>query len=597
MITKIRFHYPSTFKYKLFISFILFILIPVFIISIFAFDRMQSLLQTRYNEKAYYELETMNRSLEDLLGVVFRTSILLNNDDKVPAILKSPDQFSDWDRLHYMENKFSSINNSLFLSSPKVFYTLLDNEGHVYTSYQPEQSLVYSQLRDQYSEWIPESNASGVWIMNDANNVDSDISDSRYLLSFLTPIYNAFYDKIGMARISIDYQEWFQNSVKSAPDQQDFYMLDRLGNVIIQTETASAVSESFTANLLSKDNATHYYLDRSESTLYNYTYIPSIQCYLVNKIPTSLIYSEISRLKWIFLSSLVLLIFVFMIVTFVISSSLTKPLQFLTKSMSEIVQKNLKLQLPEQKLQGEILGLTQSFNKMVRDMNELMQKLWQEEKQKQTQRFQLLLSQMNPHFLFNTLTTIKWIAFNKGDKEIPQICESLGTLLDSGLRLDEDLLLLHKELDLAQSYVYIQKLRYNQKFTFQVEIDSRLHFALVPKLSFQPLIENAIHHGISPMAEAGHIQLRVYAKDAMLFMEIEDNGVGLEAARNAVQTRNREGVALKNMKERLQLLFPSTGSFQLIALAQGTLARIVIPLLISQPYEKGDTPDVDSSNR
>ncbi|WJH33441.1 histidine kinase [Paenibacillus sp. CC-CFT747] len=135
---------------------------------------------------------------------------------------------------------------------------------------------------------------------------------------------------------------------------------------------------------------------------------------------------------------------------------------------------------------------------MVSDLSGLLQKLKAEERQKEAVRYHMLLSQMNPHFLLNTLNVVKWNALSKGDEDTAGICVSLGTLLETSLNEETDLIHLKTERGLTEAYVSIQAFRYEQAFDIQWEYESRLEYALVPKLSLQPLVENAIFHGLAP---------------------------------------------------------------------------------------------------
>ncbi|MNO98851.1 Histidine kinase [compost metagenome] len=121
--------------------------------------------------------------------------------------------------------------------------------------------------------------------------------------------------------------------------------------------------------------------------------------------------------------------------TFVISTTITRPLSHLQAKMKAAVQKNLKIRLPEHKFHGEVLDLTRTFNTMLDDTNLLIQKLNAEERQKEAVHFQMLLAQTNPHFLLNTLNTIKWIAIRQHNDEITNMTLSLGKLLEAGAGL------------------------------------------------------------------------------------------------------------------------------------------------------------------
>ncbi|MDF2671374.1 MAG: putative rane protein, partial [Paenibacillus sp.] len=241
-------------------------------------------------------------------------------------------------------------------------------------------------------------------------------------------------------------------------------------------------------------------------------------------------------------------------------------------------------------------NLAQAFNQMIGDIRQLITRLRTEERQKEANRFQMLMSQMNPHFLLNTLNTIKWNARNHADSGTFEICQNLGKLLECSLNVDVDLVHLKEEIDLVKAYVHIQSFRYDHSFAAEYEIGELLEYALVPKLSLQPLVENAIYHGLVHMKAGGTIKIRVSRHGEMLRLEVQDNGLGPGPKKPAV-ARKRKGIGLDNLKERLTLLYKGEAEFQLISLEQGTQARMDIPLLISSPYYKGDHHVEDTAGR
>lgn len=273
--------------------------------------------------------------------------------------------------------------------------------------------------------------------------------------------------------------------------------------------------------------------------------------------------------------------------TFIIAATITRPLSHLQNKMKAVVRNNLKIRLPEHKFRGEILELTQTFNSMLNDMDVLIQRLKAEERQKEAVHFHMLLAQMNPHFLLNTLNTVKWSAIRHGNEDITNITLSLGKLLEASLNTEKDLVHLKDEIELVQAYVHIQQVRYNHRFDVTFGYDEDILYALVPKLCLQPLVENAIIHGIGPLPEQeGLIEITVNREGPnRLAVEIKDNGVGMEQSRQAGGMRKRPGIGLSNVQELLRLLFKEEGRIEIISSERGTRIRFSIPLLISTPYQ------------
>ncbi|GAA3407437.1 sensor histidine kinase [Paenibacillus hodogayensis] len=578
--------YPSQLKNRLFLSFLLLILLPFTLVSVYHFRETETLLQTKYSEQNLEQLETMKHSLENLMEVAAKTATLLEQDPAIVPVLRHPEQVDPWSRMKGVENKFNSIGNSFFLSDAPVYYTMLDFHGHVYASYSPDKPLSYEELsRESWFVSLTGGSASKyVWNGFEPNYVYRDHTTSPYLLSLYALLKDENFVPIGAVRISIDYREWFNRLPSRAASGQSYFLLNGDGRVVLQPKQSASVDPAIAQVIVADGNGSSY-TDKANRTLYTFSYIPSLQWYLVKEVPLDVLFRETDQLKQRFFVTISLFTALFMGMTLLIASRITRPIQLLQRKMEAMVMNNLKIVLPE-KGKGEILSLTRSFNRMVRDIHELVHKFKMEERHKQAVRFQVLVSQMNPHFLLNTLNTIKSISLRKGDDETHEICIALGRLLENSLNTDVDLIHLKAEIGLVSAYMHIQNCRYDQQFSISFDLDDKLLYALVPKFSLQPLVENAIYHGFGASQAKGNITIRVYSDDGRLAMDVCDDGIGIEQAMERKRSRVRKGIGLQNLRERLELLFPGQADLQLLPLPQGAMARLYFPLLLSIPYSE-----------
>lgn len=580
---------PHKLKYRLFALFALVILLPFSVLNLYNYQKIESLVQNKISEQSHEQLDNLHRSLEDQLSIAFKTLIFLEQDTEVRRILQKPEERSVLDNKEIMEDKFKGLNNSFFLYNPSVYFTLLDNSGHVYTSYPPNTSLNYSQIASNASfKALKESKSSYLWVSDDANYVSRDISKSPSLLSLYAELRDRSNKAYGLARISIDFSFWFQSMLQKSESDQAYFIMTRTGEVIARSIPDSSLSAAAVKEIADMPQSGHW-TDQQSDTLVNYSYLSSLDWYLVDRIPLHLLFREIETLKKQYFVTFYTITAAFIAVAFMIAHAFTRPLSHMQIKMKEAVRKDLRIRLPEKRYKGEILELTRTFNTMMVDMNGLVQRLRAEERQKDAVHFQMLLAQMNPHFLLNTLNTIKWIGLRSGNEEIVEICLSLGKLLETSLNSDVDLIHLRDEIELTRAFLYIQQVRYGNRFQVEFSYDEELIYALVPKLSLQPLVDNAIKHGIGNMAEGGRILIRTGRSPLLqdrLTLEVEDNGVGIEqSSKNQGEARKRPSIGLKNVRERLRLLFKDKGELEVIPLEQGTLCRMHLPVLLSEPYE------------
>ncbi|WP_229695987.1 cache domain-containing sensor histidine kinase [Paenibacillus albidus] len=576
---------PQKLKYRLFTAFVFLILLPFCALNLYNYQRIETLVQKKISQQSHYQLEQLYRTLEDQISIAFKTLIFLKQDDTVKTVLNHPEQRNKLENKRVMENIFKNLNNSFFLYNPSVYFMILDNNESVYTSYPPKASLVYSELKKQPGFDRNQMNASAYhWVPNDSNYVVRDVSTSAYLLSLYAYLEDARNKPYGMARISIDYSYWLRSIHKQSDLQQQYFLITHSGENISQSVPDSALPDEV-KNRIAELPGQQYFIDKGSNSLINYIYVESLDWYIVNRIPLSVLFVEIEELKRQYFITFFALMGIFLMMTFVISTTITRPLSHLQNKMKAAVHKNLKIRLPEHKFSGEILELTRTFNTMLDDTNSLIQKLKIEERQKEAVHFQMLLAQTNPHFLLNTLNTIKWIAIRERNEDITTMTLSLGKLLEASLNTDKDLIYFKDEIELVQAYVHIQQVRYPHKFEVDYQYEEDILYALVPKLSLQPLVENAIIHGISPLPGNGFIQIKVYRDgESKLVVEVKDNGVGMGNSPRPTE-RKRPGIGLSNIKERLRLLFRDEGSMEILSSEQGVTIRYTLPLLLSTPYD------------
>lgn len=587
MLKRLKSLLPQKLKYRIFTAFIFLILLPFSALNIYNYQKIEWMVQEKISEQSHEQLKNMQRTLDDQMSIAFKTLIFLEQDSTLRAVLMSPENRTKLENQRLVEERFQDINNSFFLYNPSVYFTLLDHYGSIYTSYRPAQRLDYeaSFSSAPFQQVLQEQAA--LWMPNDPNYVNHDISTSPSLLSLYAPLKDQGNRPYALARISIDYTYWFQSMLSSSRSEQDYFIIDRHGELIAKSHQDLVLVDAVIGQIIEWPEA-GYLRDAETSSLINYSYIDSLDWYLVNRIPTEVLFDELNALKQNYFATFFALTIAFVAMAFVITHTFTRPLTFVQMKMREAVSKNLRVRLAEHKYKGEILELTQTYNHMLDDMHALIQRLKAEERSKEAIQFQMLLAQLNPHFLLNTLNTIKWIALRHQNEEIAEISLSLGRLLEASLNSEMDLIHLKDEILLTQAYVYIQRIRYHNSFEVQYDYDDSLQYAIVPKLSLQPLVENAIQHGISGMTGQGVIHIRIAAADPeTLQIEVEDNGIGIEQARKQLpKGRKRPGIGLANIRERLRLLFKDKGQLETSTLQQGTRVRLTLPLLLSPPYEQ-----------
>lgn len=585
----------SSLKNRLFLVFLLLILLPYSFLHFQSVSRIETSFTQQIIRQNTDQLEQLKLAFEDMRITAFRIALRLEKDPAVADLLIGNTSLGAEERHKRMEDLWNGIRSNT-LPSPFVYYSIMDRNGMAYASYAPNKPLSYElQLAKPELAELKDGQQSYLWTPKEESDLQPEVSKSPRLLTLYSSFRAGGGERIGLIRISIDFQAWLSSMARSFPITQDFYLLDEAGGILGGTGYPTEQA------LLSFNRAEAGYAESSHriegSYLYNSMPIPAMGWTLASRFPLHLFFGDIAEVKQRVFTTFLAFTLLFVIITFLILSTLTRPLRLLQKKMSEVADKQLMIHLSTGSYKGEVLALAKAFNQMVSDLHALLRRLKAEERQKEAVRFQMLLSQMNPHFLLNTLNVVKWNVLGKGDEQTAELCVSLGKLLETSLNEETDLIHLQEERELTEAYVSIQSFRYDQKFEIRWECDERLDYALVPKLSLQPLVENAIFHGLSQKEREGAIWIRAYAEDGRCCLEVEDNGVGWNPAASQSAARKRKSIGLKNVKERLELLFKQEAALEIHPLAEGTRVRLLFPLLVAAPYSDGGDSDVESAAR
>ena len=233
--------------------------------------------------------------------------------------------------------------------------------------------------------------------------------------------------------------------------------------------------------------------------------------------------------------------------------------------------------------QTQHLGLTIRF--MVEELQELTDKMVKEQEEKRKNELDALQSQINPHFLYNTLDSIMWMIESERYEDAVSMVQALGRLLRISLSRGKNVISVGDELQHARSYLAIQKYRYKNKFTSYFEVEPEIEQYKTIKLVIQPLIENAIYYGMEYMDGEGEIHIRAYTREQDLYLEVEDNGPGMPEEQvehlltGGEKARQKgSGIGLKNVNQRIQLYFGTQYGLEIESEPdEGTVVRIHIP--------------------
>lgn len=316
-----------------------------------------------------------------------------------------------------------------------------------------------------------------------------------------------------------------------------------------------------------------YTVSVSEKTGWRVVGVADISELMKNKKETESVYV---------LTAAVLLGIAMVLSTF-FATAITRPIKELKDSMKEVEKGNFDDTVIIRS-GSEIDSLGNSFNLMTAKIRQLMEQNIYEQEEKRKSELKALRSQINPHFLYNTLDSIIWMAEGGKNKEVVRMTSALAKLLRQSISNDNERIPLEKEVDYAGSYLIIQKMRYKDKLEYEIEVEEDIKKEEIINLILQPLVENAIYHGIKYKGSKGLIRIVGYGEDDKIILKVIDNGIGMDEETlkgifdksKAVEGSN--GVGIHNVQTRLCLYYGAEYGLHFEStLGEGTTVTVTIP--------------------
>ena len=395
-------------------------------------------------------------------------------------------------------------------------------------------------------------------------------------------------EKEGVFFIDLNY-----NAISGLCDQSTVgtkgyaFILDAKGNIVyhpqqqqlyneLQTENISLIMDTDEDTVLTGtgNDGKLYSISRSEKTGWTV-----VDCTNVKEL-----LSKSRQAQSVYVLTAIILVIVALLFSRFMARSITLPIQKLRDSMKKVQEGDFSVSDVVVDSKNEIGSLTKSFDVMTHRIHELMEQNVHEQEEKRRSELKALQSQINPHFLYNTLDSIIWMAEGKKNEEVVLMTASLARLLRQSISNEDEVVPIANEVEYARGYLTIQKMRYKDKLEFQIEVDSSILYIPLIKLVLQPIIENAIYHGLKYKESKGLLIVKGFMKDGNAVLQVIDDGVGMDEETLAhIYDKHKvnyhsNGVGVYNVQKRLKLYYGEDyGITYTSELGKGTTATITIP--------------------
>lgn len=547
---------PLSFKFFciIFFNFATFLVIFVlcFTICTRAYNR---LLYEAIAGNLSFSSQTISSALENIEDL---SSMIVSNETVQDSLSIIDESSSIVDRFY----ADSALNSALFsyfdtLDNLNISFLALSSDYSVnctnWLQYRQSDPAFIDQLYQTAD--LNEGQIQWVWQPKNPNGL--------FLVRSIRKIKNLSLTPMGNLILNVDMSELIQSANSAATQYGDSYYLivDSSGTVLYKPENLDEAMLPPIDILRSKHYGPVSYQGHTYFSVYGT--IPHYNWNYINLIPfdsvsSSLRFSYMLAFFIVLIGSLILaaLSTYFIRSIMVHFDSLIYKMDAFSKNELAIPVSNYDYQTRK----DEIGKVHQQFDLMMNRIRTLVNKNYVNEILKQDAQLKALEAQINPHFLYNTLESINWRAKSSGNEQISMMTEALGTLLRATLSNKQSLVPLSYELELVSCYITIQKLRFEEELEFQLSVVPNAKDAIVPPLTIQPLVENAIHYGMENMDDLCHVFVTITTEDDELLIFIKNDGSTMEdnllqKLENQSIKPNGFGLGILNINKRIQLLF------------------------------------------
>jgi two-component system sensor histidine kinase YesM len=548
---------------------------------------------------AQNELKLTDEYLKSVFEGMLYTLNFIQHDTELSAILKY--KSSQLDKLDIIETQYEDIINeqkvqqkleTITLIGQKAYVTILLNNGKFYTNYPFKE---FNPLNLKNEPWFPIlSKLKGyrsIWIAPQLSMIASERKTNTFQLSVARPLKDSNFGIYGYAMVTI-MEDRIIDILSNESTEHGMVLLNEQGQIISKNKHLNGVlSEQVTKQIGSYTN--DVIKIKGEEYLINTRELSITGWKLISLNPYE---NAIARINYIFNKVFVVQTATFLVFLVLLIYLLRKILNRLVdlRNLSRKVIKGDLSVRSKAKGTDEIAVLSKSFNLMLDKVNEMIEENTLTQSRKREAELAMLQAQINPHFLFNVLNSIRMKVLLKRTQDSAEMISSLSKLLRITIDKNKEMIPFHEEIEINHDFVRLMNIRQMHTVELNVEVSPETLSIKIPRLVLQPIIENAIIHGFSD--HGGYILLKAAYLDGIFMIEIEDNGLGMQEDQltkiresfnkanakpnlESEQVKGFSSIGLSNVYERMKLTFGDNFMMRVHSeLNKGTKVTMIIPI-------------------
>lgn len=590
---------------------LLFLYIPTAVLSNYNFNQMEIVLQEKISSLTLRNLEQIGYKIDYIVEDIMKISSMVSSNSVIISKLsgykrKNIGEFpvknplylgaEDVIKISEVQKQIYYVKNNFFNYNMHVI--LFGADGNMYSSLDAVYDEWEFKLKyfDQYKnqDWyhvLESGEKKGLWISPFTYELEGETDVAKHYIS-LARIMKDIYSQDILGIIMVNFSEDNFRKYLGSDSGTVVALLNSDREIIFSSDSDHAgtklpVQEAY-SGIPHKGRG---YITREINHvkyLLNYYSMDRIGWSLVSVIPYAEVMKEIASMKMKTSTINVIIFSCFFVIASALIIYMLNPMRDLINKIRTMKIGEHSIGLKKVQYSDDVSGIVNSFEYLMQRVEELVGTAIKEQKYENDLKYEALRAQINPHFLFNTLNTIKWSALMSGAENVSKMISALGRLLEVSMNKGDDEIPLREELELAGSYVYIQNIRYNNKFKLTYDPDARVSRLKILKLILQPIVENSIFHGLKNKTGTGEISISAFVRDDKLVVSVKDNGVGISRdkiehifeAEHEFAGHKFSRIGLINIHERLGIKYGREYGLKIESEeGKGTTVLIILPVI------------------
>ncbi|GKH34003.1 sensor histidine kinase [Muricomes sp. OA1] len=566
-----------------------FSVLMVIAVLIFLFIALNFTKNTIYENSINYTsqiIKQVNYDIDSYMDYMLNISSIIAANSDVSYYLYNTQQPEEelQEEKERIISQFKTIRNS---RNDIYNIAVVADNGRSILNEGEDQFTEYIDVREQ--SWYQAALSTKNLIAISSSHVQNAIQSSyKWVITLSRPLVNyKTGENGGVFFIDLNY-----NAISSLCSNNNIggsgyiFILDENGNIIyhpqqqlmyggLKTENIDEIMSSTKDHFQSEEGDKLYTISKSDMTGWT----------VVGAAYTSELLKNNKQAQMMYLLVAGVLLLGVIAISSIISREITKPIRQLRDSMSMVEEGRFDKANVPVTASNEVGSLSKSFNVMTERIHTLMEQNVYEQKQKRKNELKALQAQINPHFLYNTLDSIIWMSEAGRNDEVVLMTSALARLFRQSISNDKEQVTVAEEIEYVRSYLTIQKMRYKDKLEYSIDVSPEINHVMIIKFALQPIVENAIYHGLKYKDTKGNLSIRGYVRGKKAYITIADDGVGMEEAAlehifdETKKEHKSNGVGVPNVQKRLKLYYGQEYGISYISRkGVGTVATVTVPL-------------------